>query len=186
MHPWETLSRRIILDHSRYLIVESHDILLPDGRRIADWPWIITPDFVTVIVVNANGEFVLFRQTKYAVQGESLAPAGGYLEPGEFPLTAAKRELLEEVGYTSNNWTYLGSYPVDGNRGSGIAHIYLAVDAIPVCGDTPLPVSDDLEEQEIVLLSLAEVFQALMDQQFKVLPWVAAVSMALCHLGWQK
>jgi len=60
-----------------------------------------------------------FRQTKYAVTGTTLAPVGGYLEPGENPLSAARRELLEETGHESDHWTTLGSYVVEGNRGCG-------------------------------------------------------------------
>ena len=182
MHAWETLSRRVILDHSRFLTVESHTIRMPDGDCLTDWPWIITPDFVTVVAINENGEFILFRQTKYAIEGESLAPAGGYIESGESPLTAAKRELLEEVGYTSDSWTHLGSYPVDGNRGVGSAHIFLALDAVPETGVGGSLESDDLEEQEMLFMPQEEVAAALRNQQFKVLPWTTAIALAMFYL----
>lgn len=90
---------------------------LPTGQIIDDWQWIITPDFINVVLITEAGEFVCFRQTKYAVDGVSLAIVGGYLEEGEDPLDAAKREVLEETGYSAPNWTPLGSYAVDGNRG---------------------------------------------------------------------
>lgn len=182
MRSWKTLSRHTILDHSRFLRVESHSILLPDGTHIDDWPWIITPDFVTVIVVNTQGNFVLFRQTKYSVEGVSLAPAGGYIEPGEDPQVAAQRELSEELGYTAASWVHLGSYPVDGNRGAGTAHIYLAMDALKVPQEAGSAESDDLEEQEVIILSKGEVVKALADKAFKVLPWAAGIALALQYL----
>ena len=43
---------------------------------------------------------------------------GGKMELVE-PLAAAKRELLEETGYESDDWVSLGSYRVDPNRGWG-------------------------------------------------------------------
>ncbi len=182
MRQWETVSRRVILNHSQYLRVESHDIMLPNGELILDWPWIITPEFVTIIVITAKAEFVLFRQTKYSIDGVGLAPIGGYIEQGELPLQAAKRELYEEVGYTADSWTHLGSYPVDGNRGAGTAHLYLAQDAVhSAAGDTSR-VSDDLEEQELVFFKRDEVVNALKNKEFKVLPWVAAVALSLQYI----
>jgi len=83
MKPWKTLSRRTILDYSKFLVVEEHTIELPDGRIIDDWPWVITPDYVNVTAVTENGLFLYFRQTKYCVEGTSLAPVGGHIEPGE-------------------------------------------------------------------------------------------------------
>ncbi len=175
MEPWKTRARRTLLKHSRYLTVESHTVELPDGRVIDDWPWIITPDYINVVAITTDGLYLVFRQTKYAVEGTSLAVVGGYLEPGEDPLAAAKRELLEETGHEAPDWTSLGHYAADGNRGSGTAHFYLARGARKVA-DTA---SDDLEEQELLRLSRAEMEAALAAGEFKVLGWAAVVALAL-------
>jgi ADP-ribose pyrophosphatase len=175
MRPWKTLARQTILDHSKYLVVEAHTVELPDGRVISDWPWVITPDYVNVVPVTAEGEFLCFRQTKYGVDGPSLAPVGGYLEPGEEPLAAAQRELLEEMGYQAPEWTGLGHYRVDGNRGAGMAHLFLARGARRVAE----PDADDLEEQHLLRLSRSEVRAALAAGEFKSLPWMAVVALAL-------
>lgn len=129
METWKTLSKSVILNHSKFLVVENHTVELPDGRVIPDWPWLVTPDFVNVVAVTEDNTFVCFRQTKYAVPDTTLAIVGGYLEPGEDPLAAAQRELLEETGYESANWIELGRYRVDANRGAGTAHLFLARDA---------------------------------------------------------
>ena len=178
MESWKTLSRRVLLDHSKFLVVEEHAIELPNGHVIEDWPWVITPDFVNVVAVTPDDRFVCFRQTKYGIEGTSLAPAGGYLEPGEDPLEGARRELLEETGYQAEEWTALGSYRVDASRGAGIAHFFLARQAHRVSE----PDSDDLEEQELLLLTRREVQSALAAGDFKVLPWATNVSLALALL----
>lgn len=178
LDPWITLTREILLSSPPFLTVERHRVALPDGRLIDDWQWVITPDYINVIAVTAAGEFVLFRQTKYAVEGLSLAPVGGYLEPGEDPLAAAMRELREEAGYASERWESLGRFAVDGNRGAGHANLFLALDCVEV-GRSP---SDDLEAQEMLLLSRAEVARALFAGEFKVLAWAANVALALLRI----
>jgi ADP-ribose pyrophosphatase len=178
MQPWKTLSRHAILNHSKFLTVESHTVELPDGQVISDWPWLVTPDYVNVVAVTEDGQILCFRQTKYAVGGISLAPVGGYLEPGEEPLVAAQRELLEETGYEAPDWVSLGCYHVDANRGAGKANLFLALNAYRVAE----PNADDLEEQKLLYLNHAEVEAALAAGEFKVLPWATAVALALLRI----
>src|SRR5512135_1927056 len=178
MDSWKTLSRETVLDRGKYLRVEDHTVQLPDGRTIEQWPWIITPDFINVVAVTEAGEFPCFRQVKYAVEGEALATVGGYLEPGEEPLAAAQRELLEETGYEAREWIALGRYRVDANRGAGTAHFFLARGAHRVAERN----ADDLEEQHLQFLTRAELEAALDAGQFKALPWAAIVALALRRL----
>jgi ADP-ribose pyrophosphatase len=178
MQSWKTLSRRTLLQCGKYLTVESHTVELPDGRIIEDWPYVISPDYVNVVPVTADGRFLCFRQTKYAVEDTSLAPVGGYIEPGEDPLPAAQRELREEMGYEAAEWVPLGSYRVGANRGIATAHLFLALGARYVVE----PKSDDLEEQELLSLSQPEVEEALSRGEFKVLGWAANVALALHYL----
>jgi ADP-ribose pyrophosphatase len=173
--PWKTRSRRTVLDCGKFLKVEAHTVELPDGRVIEDWMWVISPDYINVVAETAAGEYLCFRQTKYAIDGTSLAPVGGYIEPGEAPLVAAKRELLEETGYEATDWTELGAYPVEANRGVQTAHFFLARGAWPVAP----PTADDLEEQQLLRLSRGEMAAALAAGEFKVLSWAAIVALAL-------
>ena len=178
LQSWKTLSRRTILAHSKFLAVESHTVELPDGRVISDWPWIVSPDYINVVAVTEEGEFLCFRQTKYGVEGTALAPVGGYIEPGEDPLDAAKRELLEETGYEASDWIGLGNYRVGGNRGIATAYLFLARHARRVT----TPNSDELEEQQLFHLSKSEVEAALAGGEFKVLAWATVVALALLHM----
>jgi len=175
MKKWRTLTRRTVLDQGRFLKVELHEVALPDGQVIRDWPWVVTPEFVTVIAVTRDGRFLCFRQGKYSIEGDSLAPAGGYIEPGESPLAAAKRELLEETGCLAARWESLGAFPVDGNRGAGVAHLFLATD-VEVVAEAD---AGDLEVQEPLSLTRDQMAAALDAGDFRVLPWVAAVALAL-------
>jgi ADP-ribose pyrophosphatase len=178
MQPWKLLRKHTLLSKPPWLIVEAHEIELPNGRVIPDWAWVDTPDFVNVLAVTTEGQFLCFRQTKYAIAGTSLAPVGGYLEPGEDPLETAQRELREETGYEATHWAPLGAFAVDGNRGAGHAYLFLATGAHKASA----PHADDLEEMELLLLSRDEVETALRAGEFKLLPWAACVALGLMRL----
>jgi ADP-ribose pyrophosphatase len=178
MKPWKTLSKKVILDQSPWLVVEHHAVELPDGRVIPNWPWVATPDYINVVVEMIDGRFLCFRQAKYALPDGTLALVGGYLEEGEQPLAAAQRELREETGCEAPDWISLGHYLVDPNRKIATGHLFLARGA----QKTTEPIVDDLEEQEIVYLTRAELVAALHDGAIEVLAWAAAVAFALARI----
>jgi len=62
------------------------------------------PDTVNVIPVIGN-KIMILKQRQPDWKKEKTSLAGGRIDEGEKPLAAAKRELLEETGYASKNWT---------------------------------------------------------------------------------
>ena len=157
MKPWTTKARKTLLDETPWLTVEQHTVELPDGQLISNWPWIITPDYINVVAVTEGERFICFRQVKYGIEGTTLSVVGGYEAP---------------------YWLTLGSYLVDPNRGIATGHLFLARQARYVT----LRDADDLEEQELLLLTREEIEAALEAGEIKVLAWAAAVAFALRHL----
>lgn len=182
MDNWIVKSKRQVLQQGKFLTVEYHSLQLPDGMEIEDWSWVITPDFVNVVVLDEDGQFVVFKQGKYAYEGDSIAPVGGYIEANEDPLEAAKREVLEELGYVAKDWYSLGQWVVDANRGIGTAYTYLATGAKKIQERN----ADDLEAQELCFLSKQELEQALFNGEIKVLSWQNSFLMALVQLSRQR
>jgi ADP-ribose pyrophosphatase len=175
MKAWKTLAREPVLSFGKWLGVEDRTVETPDGLVIEHWAWVTSPDYVNVLAETPDGRFLIFEQGKYGLEGESLAPVGGYIEPGEEPLQAAQRELLEETGCQAADWRLLGGFVVDPNRGMSRGSLFLARGACRVAE----PVKDDLEEQRLLYLSRDELRDALLGGRIKVLAWAANVSLAL-------
>lgn len=85
------------------------------------------------------------------------------------------------MGYAADEWINLGSYVLDPNRGVATMHLFLALN----CRRVAEPDSDDLEDQALLLLSRAEIENALREGAFKVVAWAAVVAMALKHIDQQ-
>src|SRR5947199_6204243 len=112
---WEVLKREPVLQHP-FLDVEMQTVRLPSGRVIEDWPIVDARNYAMVVVENEAGELLILEGYKHGIGHSSWQVVGGYVEEGEEPETAARREMLEEAGYTSDHWQALGTFVVDGNR----------------------------------------------------------------------
>ena len=134
------------------------------SHQIMSLPWRLT----------ARGA-ISFYTRPTTEQGSSYSPAGGHIEPGEEPLVAAKRELLEETGYRAATWKFLGCFRTDLNRGNGMGWYYLATGAEMV----RTAEDDDLEEHTLELLEKKKLVELLRSNQVKEITSQAAFLMAL-------
>ncbi len=65
-------------------------------------------DTVTVLALTADKKVIMTKQTQPGFQ-EFLSLPGGIIDEGESVLAASKRELLEETGFSSDDWYFLFS-----------------------------------------------------------------------------
>ena len=82
-------------------------VRLPDGST-GGREYIRHPGAVAIVPFFDDGRVLLERQFRYPHGREFIEVPAGKLEPGEPHLDTAKRELLEETGYTAQEWTRLG------------------------------------------------------------------------------
>ena len=81
-----------------------------------------------MMAVDEKRRILLVRQYRLPARGYLWEFPAGKLDPGETPLTAAKRELIEETGYRARRWKKLISfYPSPGYVSEKMT-IFLATD----------------------------------------------------------
>ena len=106
--------------HLMEVVIDSKDILqgdflhakrdrvrLPDGTE-STREYIIHPGAVMIVAQLDDGRLVLERQYRYPVQAVMTEFPAGKLDGGEASLACAKRELLEETGYSALQWARAG------------------------------------------------------------------------------
>ncbi|MCO6474743.1 MAG: NUDIX hydrolase [Melioribacteraceae bacterium] len=79
-----------------------------------------------VLPITNEGKIVFVKQFRYPFEKYMLELPAGKLETNEDPQKCAERELEEETGYTSNNFSKLGAIATTPGFCSEILHIYLA------------------------------------------------------------
>jgi ADP-ribose pyrophosphatase len=177
--PWRTFNKRVLLERPPWFTAGIQDVELPDGTVLHDYNWIAMRSFAIVVPLTDDGRTILARSFKLGPGKVALSLPAGYLDDGEEPLAAAKRELLEETGYEARDWIALGGYTVDGNYGSGKMHAFLARGARKV----QEPDSGDHEEQELLLIPFAEATARLRAGEVAQLATAAALGLAAIVLA---
>jgi ADP-ribose pyrophosphatase len=96
----------VTLHEGKFLTLKRDTVELPDGKH-ATREFVVHPGAVMILPVFDDGRVLLERQFRYPVGRVLQEFPAGKLDPNEDELTCAKRELLEETGYTAREWTYL-------------------------------------------------------------------------------
>jgi ADP-ribose pyrophosphatase len=118
------------LHWSGHLEFRVASLVLPSGE-VVEREYFEHPGGVTIVALTPPQKLVLVRQYRFTLDQCTLEFPGGTLESGESLLEAAKRELLEESGYESEDWTLLGTFFLAPGYSSEVQHVYLARDSQP-------------------------------------------------------
>jgi len=171
--PWKTLSTTTVIDIHPWFSVLRDEIVLPSGRVIDDYYRISAPDYVIICPFLDDNTILMERHYKQCLGGFVLTSPAGGIDPGETPLQAAQRELLEETGYSAQKWTAMGAFTVDGTRGICKAHLFSAHDLKKISE----PTVNEAEEFAIVPLDRAEIILNIQNGRIQLLPDIALLSM---------
>ena len=104
-----------------------------------------------VVAVDEEGEILLVRQLRPAVDEVLLELPAGIVDPGEDPLTCARRELEEETGYTAERLEPLIRFYPSPGFCTELLHVFVA-QGLRECRGQP----DEDEDLELVRMPLAE------------------------------
>jgi len=142
---WEKLGERTIRDGYRAILGRRYR--LPSGFE-REFEIKLEADTAVVLAVTLEQCVVLVREFRPGVEADLLELPGGVVDVGEEPLEAARRELLEETGY-SGDVELVGSM-VDCAYSTRVRHVFATRDAERVAEPQP----EEGESPEVVLVSL--------------------------------
>jgi ADP-ribose pyrophosphatase len=106
---WEILREQVYDTFPIFSLRKSTRLNLRSNKSI-DFVLFDGLDWVNVIPITEDNQVVLVRQYRHGCEDFTIEIPGGCVEKGEDPMDSARRELLEETGYTSDKLELLGSF----------------------------------------------------------------------------
>ncbi len=129
--PWgETHSTQ--LAQTRVFSVHAVERTSPRTGKTHTFGIVQCPDWVNVVAVTTDGKAVLVEQYRHGTQTVTLEVPGGMVDPGETPMDAARRELLEETGYGCAELRQLGCVEPNPAIQTNRCYTFLATGCAPM------------------------------------------------------
>lgn len=155
----------------------------PNGKVYEPFYQYSRRSYTVIVAQDTEGRFLCVRQYRHGINQVTIEfPAGGIEgEENEYDrinredaLTCAKRELQEETGYVSDEWTHLITVPSNATISDNYAYVYLAKNCHKAC-DLHL---DETEFLEPELYTKEEIDRLIEEENFQqavhVMAWLLA------------
>jgi ADP-ribose pyrophosphatase len=119
------------------------------------------PGAVAVLAVTDEGKILMVEQFRKPLEKTIIEIPAGKLEKGEDPLQCAKRELLEETGYSAERMKSLGSFYTSPGFADELIHLFFT-DSLVNQGSQ---MTDDDEFLNVLEISVEEARKLLNEQK---------------------
>lgn len=160
MDKWKTTCSQELLD-TKWVKVRKDAVDLPNGQHIDDFYAITINEAAAIVALDDDGNIILKKEYRHCYGRDLIEiPAGGF-ERGEEGLEVAKRELLEETGYVSDDWQFIGRTVESSAKLTNYMHIYFADHCRKVSGQH----LDATEEIEVLVIPLEQAVSMVMDNE---------------------
>jgi len=177
--PWKVLKSDMVVDEKWYKLRRDH-VALPNGLEMDDYYVSVRPNVVLTFPLTADNHVIFVRQYKHAAGDIFIELPGGVIDAHEDkPAEAAKREMLEETGYTSDDLELLLEATDNPTKDTNRMYYYLARNVRKVAAQD----LDESEAIEVLKVPLHEVEQMILSGQLRVAGSVALCLLALRKLG---
>ncbi|HAT73441.1 MAG: Nudix hydroxylase [Candidatus Moranbacteria bacterium GW2011_GWF2_36_839] len=176
--PWTKLSEKI--DYKNPWFCVTHEKFITPNHSVGNYYIIHTnnTDRSVFIVPIKNNKIIFSYQYRYTIKKWSLELPGGGQEKGYTALTAAKKELEEELGYTAKSWKKIGIYNPWSGPCAEQCTIFIA--------NNLTKTKQNLEETEkglkIKEISIAKTYEMLDNGKFSDCQTIAALTFARKYL----
>ncbi len=97
--PWKKLKEKKAGTKYRKVVIKTFK--MPDDR-IVNFDIKLEGPAVCILALTKDKKVILTKQYRPGPEKILLEMPGGFIDEGEKPIKAAKREMLEETGYTGN------------------------------------------------------------------------------------
>ena len=174
---WERLRSERLLE-TPYFALRSDKLRLPGGAVKDPYYVVERPDAAIIFPLTGEGEAVLVRQYRPPLERMELGLPAGLVEEGEKPEAAARRELLEETGYSGGEWEPLGALASSPSLKDNWAYLFLARGVEEMAPPDP----DEHELVETVRVPVGELLGLIRTGEIVSSSGVAAVMLALERL----
>ena len=128
--PWQVDTSEYI-HQLPWFTVRRDAIRMENGGVIPNYFIFEYPDWVNVVAVTTDGQLVLIRQYRHGIAGVHYELCAGVIDPGEDPLVAAQRELLEETGFGGGEWRLILTLSANPGTHNNLTYAFLALGVEP-------------------------------------------------------